>query len=121
MEELKKMPVEEFAKILTAKERRYLIRGRNTDEAKALLKKIEKSVQGKYNKPIKTHVREMVILPQMIGLIIHVYNGKEYAPIEIKPEMVGRRLGEFAIPIKQVKHGQPGVGATRSSLYIPTK
>ncbi len=121
IDELKKMSIESFARLVPAKERRYLLRRNFGPEGKRLLEKVKLAVEGKYNKPIRTHVREMVILPIMVGLTLHVYNGKEYVPIEIKPEMVGRRLGEFAITIKEVRHGQPGVGATRSSAYIPTK
>ncbi len=121
IEELRNISLEDFTKLVSSKERRYLIRQKYGDEGKALLKKIQLAVEGKYNKPIRTHIREMVILPIMVGLTIHVYNGKEFIPLEIKPEMVGRRLGEFAISVKAVKHGMPGVGATRSSLYIPTK
>lgn len=121
VDELKKMSIEEFARLVSSKERRYLLRQNFGDEGKVLLKKIQLALEGKYDKPIRTHVREMVILPQMIGLTIHVYNGKEYVPVEIRPEMVGKRLGEFALTTRIVKHGMPGVGATRSSLYIPTK
>ena len=121
IDELRKMSIESFARLVPAKERRYLLRRNFGPEGKRLLEKVKLAVEGKYNKPIRTHVREMVILPIMVGLTLHVYNGKEYVPIEIKPEMVGRRLGEFAITIKEVRHGQPGVGATRSSAYIPTK
>jgi small subunit ribosomal protein S19 len=121
LEELRKMSIEEFAKLVPTKERRYLLRQNYGPEGKALLKKIQLAIQGKYKKPIRTHVREMVILPIMVGLTIHVYNGKEYLPIDIRPEMIGHRLGEFAPTTKIVKHGMPGVGATRSSLYIPTK
>ena len=121
LDELKKMSIEEFARLVNSKERRFLLRGNHTSEIKALLKKVFMAQEGKYNKPIRTHIREMVIIPQMVGLTIHVYNGKEFIPVEIKPQMLGRRLGEFAHTIKPVKHGQPGVGATRSSLYIPTK
>ena len=121
IEELRNMNLEDFTKLVPSKERRYLIRQKYGDEGKALLKKIQLAIEGKYNKPIRTHIREMVILPIMIGLTIHVYNGKEFIPIEIKPEMVGKRLGEFTISVRPVKHGMPGVGATRSSLYIPTK
>ncbi len=121
LEELKKMSIEEFARLVDTKARRYLLRGRFTPEAKKLLKKVELASQGKYNKPIRTHVREMVIIPKMIGLTIYVHNGKEFIPVEIKPEMLGRRLGEFAHTIKPVKHGQPGLGASRSSLYVPIK
>ncbi|HEW93245.1 30S ribosomal protein S19 [Candidatus Geothermarchaeota archaeon] len=121
LEELQKMDIEEFAKLLPSKLRRYLLRGNFTPEARKLLEKVRKAKEGKYNKPIRTHIREMPILPIMVGLTIYVHNGKEFVPVEIKPEMIGKRLGEFAHTIKPVKHGMPGVGATRSSLYIPTK
>jgi len=121
LEELQKMSLEEFSKLLPSKQRRYLLRNNMTPEAKKLLEKIRKAKEGKYNKPIRTHVREMPVLPVMVGLTIHVHNGKEFVPIEIKPEMIGKRLGELAHTIKPVKHGVPGVGATKSSLYIPTK
>lgn len=121
IDELRNISLEDFIKLVPSKQRRYLKRQKYGDETKALLKKIQLATQGKYNKPIRTHVREMIILPNMIGLTIHVHNGKEYIPIQIKPEMIGRRLGEFAISVKPVHHGVPGVGATKSSLYIPTK
>ena len=121
LEELQKMDIEEFTKLLPSKLRRYLLRGNFTPEARKLLEKVRKAKEGKYNKPIRTHIREMPILPIMVGLTIYVHNGKEFVPVEIKPEMIGKRLGEFAHTIKPVKHGMPGVGATRSSLYIPTK
>jgi small subunit ribosomal protein S19 len=70
---------------------------------------------------IKTHCRETVILPEMNGLTIHVYNGKEFIPVEITPEKLGHRLGEFAMTNKKVVHGIPGIGASRSSMYVPLK
>lgn len=121
LEELKQMSLEEFSKLLNSKERRHILRGEFTPEEKALLRKVYKAVEGKYNGQIKTHAREMIILPIMVGLTIYVHNGKDFIPVEIKPQMIGKRLGEFAISNKPVKHGQPGVGATRSSLYIPIK
>jgi small subunit ribosomal protein S19 len=72
-------------------------------------------------KKIKTHAREMIVLPEMVGLVIHVHNGKDFVPLEIKMEMIGRRLGEFVLTNTIVKHGMPGVGSTRSSLYVPLK
>lgn len=117
------MSLEEFANLLPSKERRHILRGNFTSEEKAFLRKIYKVTQNpdQNSKPIRTHAREMVILPIMVGLTIHIHNGKEYVPIEIKPQMIGKRLGEFAITNRPVKHGQPGVGATKSSLYIPIK
>jgi len=72
-------------------------------------------------KPIKTHCRDMVILPEMVGLTLLVHSGKEFSPIEVKPEMVGHYLGEFVITNKKVVHGTPGIGASRSSMYVPLK
>ncbi len=121
LEQLMEMDIEEFAKLVDTKARRFLLRGKFTPEIKRLLEKVEMARQGKYNKPIRTHAREMVIIPKMVGLTIHVHNGKEFVPVEIKPEMLGRRLGEFAHTITPVKHGEPGLGSTRSSAYVPIK
>jgi small subunit ribosomal protein S19 len=57
----------------------------------------------------------------MLDLTIHVYNGKEFVPVKIKPEMLGHYLGEFSLTRGKTKHGLPGIGATKSSLYIPLK
>ena len=123
LEELQKMPMDEFIKLLPARQRRSLLRGL-TEQQRILLENIrrakKKMAEGK-KVVIKTHVRDMVILPEMVGLTIHVYNGREFVPVEIKPEMIGHYLGEFAITCKPVKHGAPGVGASRSSMYVPLK
>jgi small subunit ribosomal protein S19 len=114
--------MDEFIKLLPARQRRSLIRGL-TEQQKILLTKIRKfkSSPSKNNKPIKTHCRDMIILPEMVGLTILVHNGKEFIPVEIKPEMIGHYLGEFAITNKRVVHGTPGIGASRSSMYVPLK
>lgn len=70
---------------------------------------------------VKTHLRDMVILPEMAGIIVKVHNGKEFIQVEIKPEMIGHYLGEFAVTNKPVRHGTPGIGASRSSMYVPLK
>lgn len=72
-------------------------------------------------KPIKTHCRDMVILPEMVGLMLLVHSGKEFTSVEVKPEMIGHYLGEFVITNKKVVHGTPGIGASRSSMYVPLK
>lgn len=77
--------------------------------------------KGKDAKPIKTHCRDMVILPEMAGLTLLVHSGKEFSTVEIKPEMIGHYLGEFVITNKKVVHGTPGIGASRSSMYVPLK
>jgi small subunit ribosomal protein S19 len=57
----------------------------------------------------------------MVDKTIFVHAGKEFLRVDIKPEMLGHRLGEFADTRKRIKHGAPGMGATRSSMYIPLK
>jgi small subunit ribosomal protein S19 len=70
---------------------------------------------------VKTHARDMIILPEMVGITVLVHNGKEFGAVDVAPEMVGHYLGEFAITNKPVKHGTPGIGASRSSMYVPLK
>ena len=113
------MSLEEFAGLLPANERRHISRGMSEQERK-LLRKI-RSIRSSDEAVIRTHSREMVVLPEMVGLTIGVHNGTQFTPVEIRAEMIGKRLGEFAPTGRIVKHGMPGVGATRSSLYVPLK
>ncbi len=115
--------MDEFIKLLPSRQRRSLQRGlareqrillENIRSAKKDLKEGEKAVA-------KTHARDMIILPEMVGVTLLVHNGKEFTPVEITPEMIGYYLGEFAITNKPVKHGSPGIGASRSSMYVPLK
>lgn len=115
-EEIKKMSLEEFSKLLTSRERRTLKRGFTEEEKKLLMNMRENP-----SKFHKTHLREMVIIPEMIDVKIGVHNGKEFVTLDIRPEMMGHRLGEFVSTRKQVKHSSPGFGATRSSKYVPLK
>ncbi|MDJ0273732.1 MAG: 30S ribosomal protein S19 [Nitrososphaerota archaeon] len=120
LEQLQQMSMDEFIKLLPSRQRRSLRRGL-TEAQKALLAKVRKYRRLGINKAIRTHARDMVILPEMVGMTIAVHNGKEFVPVEIVPEMIGHRLGEFAITNKRVVHGRPGVGATKSSMYVPLK
>jgi len=115
IEELQKMSIEDFAKLLPSRQRRALMRGFN-DKEKKFLERLRKS-----DKPVKTHLREIVIIPEMVNKKILVHNGKEWLPIDIRPECVGHRLGEFALTRKRVLHSAPGVGATRASKFLPMK
>ncbi|KAJ6773772.1 hypothetical protein OIU79_017263 [Salix purpurea] len=76
---------------------------------------------GEKPEPVRTHLRNMIIVPEMIGSVIGVYNGKTFNQVEIKPEMISHYLAEFSISYKPVKHGRPGIGATHSSRFIPLK
>ena len=116
LEDIQKLSLEEYRELLNSRERRALKRG-FTDKQKKLLEKITRHP----NKFHRTKSREMVIIPQLLGLKLGVYNGKEYVTLEIKPEMLGHRLGEFVLTRKEVKHSAPGFGATRSSKFVPLK
>ncbi len=120
IQDLKEMPLQDLIKLVPARQRRTFKRG-FTDAQKRLLKKIEAANNGTYKKLIKTHCRGMPILPNMVGLRISIYNGKEYVQIEIQNEMIGHRLGEFAETRKRLKHSAPGIGATRSSAHQSVK
>jgi len=117
LEELQKLSIEELMPLLTARMRRTLKRGLTIKQEK-LLKDIEKTTPGT---PIKTHCRDMIILPNFVGHTINVHNGKEFQRVDIQPDMIGHYLGEFALTRQKVAHTGPGVGATRSSKYMPLK
>ncbi|MGA9085703.1 MAG: ribosomal protein S19 family protein, partial [Methanoregula sp.] len=70
---------------------------------------------------VRTHLREMIVMPEMIGKSIEIYNGKEFLKVEFQPEAVFHYLGEFALTRKRVTHGSAGIGATRGSKYVPLK
>ena len=114
-EELKSMSLEDFTKMLPARQRRSLKRG-FTDQQKILIKRLRVS-----EKALKTHCRDMIIIPEMLGKRILVHNGKEWVSVDIKIELLGRFLGEFALTRKKVQHSSPGVGATKSSKFTPLK
>lgn len=80
-----------------------------------LIKKLRKAKKAAppNEKPavVKTHLRDMIIVPEMIGSVIGIYNGKVFNSVEIKPEMTGHYLGEFSCSYKPVKHGRPGVSS----------
>jgi small subunit ribosomal protein S19 len=120
--ELQSMSMDEFIRLLPSRQRRSLMRGL-TDEQRKLLEGIRntKRAQGEQKNVVKTHARDAVILPEMVGLTIQVHNGKEFTSVEITPEMIGHYIGEFAITNKPVKHGSPGIGASRSSMYVPLR
>jgi len=120
---LQGMSMDEFINLLPARQRRSLQRGL-TPEQRILLEKIreaQEAVKKGEDVTIKTHARDMIILPEMVEVKILVHNGKEFFPVKIKPKMIGHYLGEFAITNKPVRHGTPGIGASRSSMYVPLK
>ena len=117
IEDLQKLSIEEILPLLPSRSRRTLKRGLTQRQDK-LLNDIEKAQRGD---TIKTHCRNMIILPKFVGHTINIHNGKEFQRITIEPQMIGHYLGEFALTRQKVKHTGPGVGATRSSKFMPLK
>ncbi|MFX1540172.1 MAG: 30S ribosomal protein S19 [Promethearchaeota archaeon] len=120
LDELQRMPMDQFINLLPARQRRSLRRGLPPRQKK-LLERLRKIRQSKTKRMIRTHNRDMIILPEMVGLTIGIHNGKEYLPLDIKIEHIGHYLGEYAPTNKAVRHGNPGIGATRGSQYVPLK
>lgn len=123
LEALKKMNMDEFIQLLPARARRSLRRGLPPRQKK-LLERLRRAYRAKKRGKdllTRTHIRDMLIFPEMVGLQIGVYNGKSYEIVEVKPEMIGHYLGEFSLTRRHVQHGSPGIGATRSSKYVPLK
>jgi small subunit ribosomal protein S19 len=116
LDQLRGMSLEDFAKLCRSRERRALKKG-FTEVEKKLLLRIRKNPR-KFH---KTHAREMVVIPEFLGIKLGVHSGKEYVTLEIGPQHLGHRLGEFVLTRKVVKHSAPGFGATRSSKYVPLK
>ena len=123
LEDLKKMNMDQFIQLLPARARRSLNRGLPPRQKK-LLERLRRAYRAKKRGKdllTRTHVRDMIIFPEMVGLKIGVYNGRIFEMVDIKPEMIGHYLGEFSLTRKRVQHGSPGIGATRSSKYVPLK
>ncbi len=123
LEELKKMNMDQFIQLLPARARRSLKRGLPPRQKK-LLERLRRAYRAKKRGKdllTRTHVRDMICFPEMVGLKIGVYNGKMFEVVDIKPEMIGHYLGEFSLTRRRVSHGSPGIGATRSSKYVPLK
>lgn len=114
LDELKDMGRDEFSELLNARGRRKLDRGLTENEQK-LLEDLEDSDTA------QTHERSMIVLPEMVGKTVEIYNGKDFVPVDIQAEMIGHYLGELAKTRKEVEHSAPGLGATRSSQHVPLK
>ena len=115
VDELKSMSHLELAQLLPARQRRTIKRG-FTEQQKILIKKVKAN-----KKNIETHCRDMIILPEMFGMMIKVHTGREFVIVNVEADMVGHYLGEFAMTRKRVAHSAPGIGATRSSASLSVK
>ncbi len=117
LEELKAMDLPALAGILNARARRSIRRGFNT-ETTAFFDRMRATPA---EKVVRTHCRDALVLPEHVGRRVSIYSGKEYKEIEVRPEMIGHYFGEFCLTRRFEKHSGPGVGATRSSKFMPLK
>jgi small subunit ribosomal protein S19 len=123
-EQLQTLSIEALLPLLNARQRRSLdkrVAHYMNDEKRKFREEIKLAREGNLKGQLRTHIRDMIILPDMVGLSVNVHNGKDFSNITIKKEMIGHYLGEYAITNKRVQHGAPGVGSSRSSLYVPLK
>ena len=120
-ENIDKVPLDEFYKKTTSRNRRTLKRLKKNPKLKKFMEEVAKIKKENPKKLIKTHIRDAVIIPEWVGLTFGIYNGKEFRKIEITTNMVGKRLGDFAHSTGRVLHSGPGVGATRGSKFVPLK
>lgn len=111
IEELKTLDVREFAKLLKSRSRRTVLR--NFQEVENFVNRAKTKIEK--GKQVKTHSRDLVIVPELVGMKIQIYNGQKFIPVEVSLEMLGHKLGEFAPTRNRVNHGKAGVGATKGS------
>ncbi|QSG15395.1 30S ribosomal protein S19 [Halapricum desulfuricans] len=121
LDELQDMDLEEVAELLPARVRRSINRGLSYEKQQLLEEAREAEEEQTANNPIRTHLRDMPIVPEMVGLTFAVHNGQSFERVKIEPEMLGHYLGEFQLTRTSVEHGQAGIGATRSSKFVPLK
>ena len=118
IQELTALSVADFAKLCTSRARRTLIK---TGVDKKILKKVEAQKKNAKAKAIRTHRRDLVVVPEMVGSRFAVYKGKEYENVDIDIKMLGHYLGEFALTRKRLRHGKAGIGATKSSTAVTAR
>ena len=121
LDELQDMELDEVAELLPARQRRSITRGLTEEKEKLLEKARDAEEEATANNPIRTHLRDMPVLPVMVNLTFAVHNGQEFERVRVEPEMLGHYLGEFQLTRTSVEHGQAGIGATRSSKFVPLK
>ena len=124
LDDLANMSNEEFYELLGCRQRRRMNRGIKASYVRMYSKVIKAKAEceiGEKPAAVKTHLRDAIIVPQIVGGVIAVYSGRVFNSVEIKPEMIGHYLGELSLSYKPVRHGRPGIGATHSSRFVPLK
>jgi small subunit ribosomal protein S19 len=117
IEDLKQLDTREFAKLINSRNRRTVLR--NFQEIEDFVNRAK--IKVKRNKPVKTHKRDLIVVPQMVGMKIQVYNGQKFIAFDVVGEMLGHKFGEFAPTRGRISHGKAGVGATKGSKHKSKK
>lgn len=112
---------EDFMKKISSRNRRTLMRMKQNPRLKRFVEEVRAVKKANPKKMIKTQIREAIILPEWLGLVFGVHNGKEYKRVDITLSKIGRRLGDYSHTTGRVLHSGPGVGATRGSKFVPLK
>ncbi len=121
LDELQDMSIEEVAELLPARQRRTITRELSNEHEKLLEKARAADPEDTADNPLRTHLRDMPILPEFVGLTFAVHTGQSFERVQVEEEMIGHCLGEFQLTRHDVEHGQAGIGATRSSKFVPLK
>jgi len=124
LQELLSLSLEEFIELIPSRQRRTIqrmMKGAEDNPQLKLYKAIKKALAKGQKDSIRTHVRDFVILPEMVGMTIMVHNGKEFVRLDVKDKMVGHLLGEFALTRKMITHSSPGIGATKSTKFVSVR
>jgi small subunit ribosomal protein S19 len=111
IEELKNLEVREFAKFMRSRQRRTALR--NFQKIEDFVSRAKK--KNEKGRAIRTHQRDLIVVPSMVGMKIQIYNGNKFIPIEVVGEMLGHSFGEFAPTRAKIQHSKSGVGATKGS------
>jgi small subunit ribosomal protein S19 len=121
LDELQSMELDEVVELLPARARRTIDRGLSPQHEKLLDAAREATPEETADEPVRTHLRDMPVLPSFVDLTFEVYTGSSFERVRVQPEMIGHYLGEFQLTRTTVEHGQAGIGATRSSKFVPLK
>nr|XP_048290857.1 40S ribosomal protein S15-like [Myodes glareolus] len=120
--DLNQLRVTSYEQLYSAPQKRRLNRGLWRKQH-SLLKRLRKAKKEappmEKSEVVKTRLRDTTTLPEVMGSMVGVSNGKTFNQVKIKSEMIGRYLGECSITYKPTKHGRPGIGAAHSSRFIP--
>lgn len=117
LKELQEMSLPDLAKVLGARARRSIRRGFNVETTRFF----ERLAATPPDRVVRTHCRDALVLPLHVGRRVAIHNGHAFTEVEVRPEMIGHYYGEFSLTRRFEKHSGPGVGATRSSKFMPLK